>query len=263
MRAQSQRKEKVKKLIPQVVVDLIGYLKTMPLLVKSIKWTAKNKNIRNKYLGESVYILGGGPSLNNFDLSKIYGKNIISMNFFGVHKDKDKFNIVAHCIGEPFPSEGWQDPTAMIDSVNSETYWLHSGSVEQTKHINRRIHYYTPTVRTNSFLFTGEMLHLQGLIYQSTSQMAITVALYMGFKKIYLLGMDHDWLVTRGYSPHFYKESEVTTPADLSKFSYTSMIEISLNLFRTYEYIKKIAEKKGVEIINLSTPSYLDVFPGK
>jgi hypothetical protein len=253
----------VTRIVPQIFIDLLGYVKTLPLLIKSIKWTIKNIRLRNKYFGKDVYILGGGPSLNNFDLSEIYGKNVISMNFFGVHKDKSMFNIVAHCIGEPYPSEGWQDPRTMIESVNSETYWLHSGSIEKTKHIKNKIYYYTPIVRVNSFIFTGQTLHIQGIVYQSTSQMAIAIAMYMGFKKIYLLGMDHDWLVTRGYSPHFYEESEKTTPADLSKFSYTSMIEISLNLFRTYEFLKQVAHNKGVEIYNLSSPSYLDVFPRK
>ncbi len=258
---ESKIKNKAKRIVPQVFIDLLGYARTLPLLIKSIKWTLKNSRLKDKYFGKNVYILGGGPSLNNFDLSKIYGENIISMNFFGMHEDKNKFNIVAHCIGEPYPSEGWQDPRRMMEAVNSETYWLHSGNIEKTKNINNKIHYYTPVVRANSFVFTGQTLHIQGLVYQSTSQMAIVIALYMGFKKIYLLGMDHDWLVTRGNSPHFYEESEKTTPADLSKFSYTSMIEISLSLFRTYEFLKQVARNEGAEIYNLSSPSYLDVFP--
>jgi hypothetical protein len=38
------------------------------------------------------------------------------------------------------------------------------------------------------------------------------------------------------------------------------MIEISLNLFKTYEMLRIISIKEGSEIINLSEPSYLDVF---
>jgi hypothetical protein len=90
--------------------------------------------------------------------------------------------------------------------------------------------------------------------------MAISIAMYMGFKKIYLLGLDHDWLVTRGNSPHFYQENKNTVSADLSIFTYTEMIEISLNLFKTYEKLRIISIKEGSEIINLSEPSYLDVF---
>lgn len=256
-----QKKDLIKKFVPPFFVDMVGYVKGVPYLIKSIKWTLRNRTVHNKYWGQTVYILGSGPSLNNFDLSKIYGESIISMNFFGAHKDKELFNIVAHCIGEPYPSDGWQDPKRMIDSVNADTYWLHSGSAEKTKHINDKIYYYTPIVRANSLFFTGQSLHIHGLIYQSTSQMAINIALYMGFKKIYLLGMDHDWLVTRGYSPHFYEESSETTPADFSSFSYTEMIEISLNLFRTYEFLRRVSSKKDVGIFNISSPSYLDVFP--
>jgi hypothetical protein len=91
--------------------------------------------------------------------------------------------------------------------------------------------------------------------------MAIVLALYLGFRKIYLLGLDHDWLVTRGYSPHFYEEPDHMAKADLSRFTYTEMIRISLDLFETYQKIAKIAAKRGARIVNLSTSSYLDVFP--
>ena len=44
------------------------------------------------------------------------------------------------------------------------------------------------------------------LHYQSTSQMAIAAAIYMGFSEIYLVGFDHNWLCTKEISPHFYEE---------------------------------------------------------
>jgi hypothetical protein len=45
--------------------------------------------------------------------------------------------------------------------------------------------------------------------------MAIMVALYMGFKVVKLLGFDHDWLVSKGISPHFYEEKKGIAQADL------------------------------------------------
>lgn len=108
---------------------------------------------------------------------------------------------------------------------------------------------------------TGSNLAGIALIFQSTAQMAIMVAMYLGFTRINLLGLDHDWLVTRGHSPHFYDEPDHLPKADLSRFTYTEMIRISLDLFETYAKISLIARANGTTIVNLSSTSYLDVFP--
>jgi hypothetical protein len=43
---------------------------------------------------------------------------------------------------------------------------------------------------------------------QSVTIMALEVALYMGFKNIYLLGCDHDWILHLDTSRHFYEENQ-------------------------------------------------------
>lgn len=90
--------------------------------------------------------------------------------------------------------------------------------------------------------------------------MGLMVGLYMGYKKIYLLGFDHDWLCQRNISPHFYDERENIPKADLSKFSYYELIRFSQNMWDIYIKLKSTAIKSGVKVINLSRPTYLDVF---
>lgn len=225
------------------------------------KHLEKNKLLKDKYFGESVFVLGNGPSLNNINLNLMIGKKIITMNHFELHPLKNCFHIVAHCIGEPYKSQGWECPTPMIDGVKSESYWFNIDTIEYFSDKKYLVNYYYPCIHHKNNIIKGDDLSSVALEYQSTSQMAINVAIYLGFKKIYLLGFDHDWLATRGYSPHFYDESDDMNPADMSKFSYIEMIKISLRLFEIYDRLKAIAKRNGVDIFNLSHPSFLDTFP--
>jgi hypothetical protein len=255
-------KKHTKRILPPILLDQIAYLKAALLKIKTQQWLNRNTELRNKYFGKQVYILGNGPSLNNFDLKTIYQHDVITMNHFELHPEKDNFKIVAHCIGEPYLSKTWEDPTSILQGVKANTYWFNADAVNYfSKQSSYDIRYYCSGLRASAIILSGDDLTGVALQYQSTAQMAINVALFLGFKDIYLLGFDHDWLVTRGHSPHFYEEQDGVDKADLSKFSYIEMIRISLNLFEIYLKLNQIAKKRDARIWNLSKPSYLDVFP--
>lgn len=253
----------IKKFIPEVVIDYAVYLSMLFVRFKIFKILKVNRLLKDKYFGDKVYIVGNGPSLNNFDLTKIYDSYSITMNHFEYHPEKDKLKIVAHCVGEPFKASTWEDPMPMITGVMADSYWFNADSIGFFEKLEKKyfINFYLPGVRSNSIGIRGDDLTSVSLQYQSTAQMAINVALFLGFKDIYLLGFDHDWLATRGFSEHFYQENNDAIKVDFSRRSYTEMIQISLNLFKIYEHLKRLAEKNNARIWNLSNPSYLDVFP--
>jgi hypothetical protein len=251
-----------KRFLPAIFLDQISFVGALLTLARTRRMLNRNAELRDKYLGQSVYILGNGPSLNNFDLKTIRGHEVITMNHFELHPQKDEFKIVAHCIGEPYSSSTWEDPMPMLNGVKADTYWVNVDAVPFfSKQESCDVRYYLPGLRASALMLNGDDLTGVALQYQSTAQMAINVALFLGFKDIYLLGFDHDWLVTRGHSPHFYEERDNVDKADLSQFAYIDMIRISLKLFEIYVKLGQIAKKRDARIWNLSKPSYLDVFP--
>lgn len=252
----------VKVLLPPILLDAFRCLMQIFVLIKNWRLVHRNTALKNKYFDEAVYILGNGPSLNNYNLKLIAPYKVITMNHFELHPMKKELNIVAHCIGEPYKSSTWEDPSPMLNGVVADTYWFNmdAKSFFSGRKINN-VYFYLQSPFGACFLSERNNLAGVALPFQSTSQMAIYVAMYMGFKKIYLLGLDHDWLVTRGHSPHFYEEREGVERGDLSGFTYTEMIKISLNLFNIYSVIKKIADRHRIKIYNISNPTYLDVFP--
>lgn len=261
-RREKEIKNKLKYWVPQSFLDMKEYLGALHLLQRIGKDVLeRNKRLHNKYQNQTVYILANGPSLNNFDLNQIRDTCVITMNHFERHPAKDRFKIVAHCIGEPFASTTWEDPYPMINNISAETFWFNIDAYYFFRQgLPDNYHLYSPGIAPRMRYLEGKDLGTVALRYQSAAQMAIMIAIYLGFDRIYLLGFDHDWLVSREHSTHFYEETEDLPKADLAIFSYREKIEMSLNLFLIYERIRCLADKEGIRIINLSRPSYLDIF---
>lgn len=252
--------------VPPIARYTLRYGRALLAGVRHRSLLNRNKPVAATKSGKSVYILGNGPSLNNFDLSTVYDSDVITMNYFHLHPQLEQFNIVAHCIGEPFSSDSWINPDAMVENTPAQSYWfnLDANRFAEGRYSGRQIHYYLPGVAADFDVLSTADLSAPTLQYQSTAQMAIMIAMYLGYADVYLLGFDHDWLATRGYSPHFYAEEGTDSgivKADFSGISYKTMIEISKNLFDVYAAIRKISLRLGVNIVNLSEPTFLDIFP--
>jgi len=261
-RVDKLRKNTFKRYLPPIAVDLKNYFISLKNEFFYRDKLKENKVFFKKYIGEDVYVIGNGPSLNNFDLKKIAGKKIISMNHFELHPMKDSFEIVAHCIGEPIDSYSWENPTNMLSNINADSFWFNFNTSKffESNPINKKIYYYLQGTAFPFFDVKKIDLTKICLPYESTAQMSIAIAIYMGFKNIYLLGFDHDFLAIKNISTHFYEERDGVTLSDWSRLKYIERIKMVLKLFSIYDQLKIIADESSINIVNKSNPSYLDVF---
>jgi hypothetical protein len=100
---------------------------------------------------------------------------------------------------------------------------------------------------------------------QSVPIMALMLALYMGCKKIYLLGTEHDQFLTGRYT-HFYERSPVSGK-DLSVDSQGRVLSSRYDefnalarLWRQYRWLRRCAEEAGATIYNATLGGALDEF---
>jgi hypothetical protein len=253
---------KTQDLLPKLLIDgyhlFRGYARYPALhriLGSNLAW-------RNAFDGERVYVIANGPSLVSFDRSEFRGRRVIVMNSFDRADWKGEVDIVAHCIGEPRGSSAWSDPSATINGTASASYWMHFSSLGQFSGVteDKKMHYVLPGF--GSHLWGSRRVRLEGVTlgYQTTAQLAIMVALYMGFKDIILLGFDHDWLANPDFSRHFYS-SEKDSLDILSTFSYYRLIRLILHMWEIYYALRDAAANHGATIRNMTPDSYLDVFP--
>lgn len=95
----------------------------------------------------------------------------------------------------------------------------------------------------------------------SVSELAITIAVYMGFEKIYLLGIDHDWF--NGLFVYFYdhKTQHALKPDEkqLDVVDAEFQMRRHAEIFRKYKYLYGI--KQNIYNANANPNHYLDVFP--
>ena len=101
---------------------------------------------------------------------------------------------------------------------------------------------------------------------RTSPHIATYLALYLGAKKVFFLGIDHDWILHYGKTVHFYDEKKsVLTQANYNEWSkdFGTVLESHVRLWRVYKEIKSYADKKGIDMINCTPGSLLDVLPMK
>ena len=103
---------------------------------------------------------------------------------------------------------------------------------------------------------------------QSVPIDCIQIAMYMGFKEIYLIGVEHDFILNNSYS-YFY-ERKKSIIGDKNKFwaneknevvvDFQSKLTIANEMWKGYTLLKSISDCKGIKIYNATKGGILDVF---
>ncbi len=101
---------------------------------------------------------------------------------------------------------------------------------------------------------------------QSVPIMGIMLAMYMGFKEIYLLGTEHNELVTNQYKHAFWarlgEETNYTTDENGQVIvPKVESLRCIYNLFYQYKILHQIADHNGITIMNATLGGFLDEFP--
>ncbi|MDQ7004670.1 MAG: hypothetical protein Q9N67_07045 [Ghiorsea sp.] len=97
----------------------------------------------------------------------------------------------------------------------------------------------------------------------SVSELAISVALYLGFKENYILGFDHNWFEGGGYfdNEKYNKYFEDTTAERFKRLKLDSLyhMQIHSKIFYKYKQLQKL--KSNIYNANANANSYVDAFP--
>lgn len=101
---------------------------------------------------------------------------------------------------------------------------------------------------------------------------SIMSAMREGFRRIVLIGADHNWSKTLwvternkvvSIQPHFYKDDDKELRRAEEIFSKVRLHEVYENYaiaFRSYHNLKAYTDRRGVEILNATPGSFIDAF---
>lgn len=228
--------------------------------------------LKDRHRGERCFIVGSGPSVKQQDLSRLKGEYVLSVNNAFVHPafidEKPKYHVISPVVASHRDNMPIANYVAWLADMEGKTagveMFFHIGdySLVENNHLfsGRTIHWveYTNT-RDVDFQTPVDLQRIPPI--WSVSETAITVALYLGFEEIYLLGFDHDWF--NGLLNYFYDHTKEQKglPEDYSLPQVDSEYQMRRHaeMFKKYKYLYSL--KKNIYNANANKNTYVDVFP--
>lgn len=235
-----------------------------------------------------LYIMGNGPSLrtnldNNLEL--LERSDTLAVNFAA---NTPEFRIVRpkyYVLADPhfFRNISDKNVAALLESLKAVD-WRMTLFVpaKSRRSVARMIGNPMVSVEGFNFLAAEGWTWLEQFMFRLRLGMprprnvlipSIMIGIWLGYKKIYVLGADHSWLKTLdvdsdnrvvSVQPHFYKEDshEVErinrTYLDLKLHQVLESMTIA---FASYHKINAYASRCGITIINATPGSFIDAFP--
>lgn len=230
------------------------------------------RGLKGKYAGKRCFIIGNGPSLTPEDLDRI----------------RDEYSFGSNRIYHIFDKTQWR-PTWYV-SIDNNVINPEIDNIKQSgdypKLLNFKARQFGRQKEDNIhyFFFNQERFYIDPWKgEQSVSSLnedpsryfsrvatvtvsAIELAIYMGFKRIYLLGVDNSYARTMGADGKITVDPTIKSDyfagmkgeTDASGRS-TSLLNIK-ETDHAYELAKEFSEKHGVKIYNATRGGKLETF---
>jgi hypothetical protein len=257
-----------KDLIKRHIQSLEEKMKGIPLLCSS------NIIYRNIHKGQRCFIVCSGPSVKNQNLLPLKSEITFFVSTGFLHPDYSVIQPEYHCTPDilltpQLSLEKYVEWFNLMDkNIGDSQLFLSAADAVTIKQNNlfsdRRVSYLNMGLEWNPaqkpiYDITKKMPGIQ-----SVPIMAIMIAMYMGCKEIYLLGVDLDELWSGKYD-HFYDNEIMRNDVDVNEDgrSTTPLIEmfnINFILWNQFNILKGIAEANNIEIFNATLGGALDIY---
>lgn len=275
--------QKYKEFLPEIITSLYRNVKSTVCHYGHKSLISKNSELENLHINERCFIIGSGKSILSQDLEFLSEEIVISLNNqFEVAGFNDwmsntrvpKYHLCAP-IHRPQTELEWKNWFQKMDEQIPENVSMIFGInptgpsakkiIDKNEFFNTKNCYYYLTGKSFS-LNLRKNINPKKIVFscESASLYAIFYAIFMNFKEIYLLGMDHDYILytteseMRSYKNGIHQKNEFER-----KFGNSFHTQEWLrqhNIFLKYEYLNNIS---SCRIYDLSSKGLLRVFPKK
>lgn len=214
------------------------------------------------------FIIANGPSIKRQDLTLLRDETTLVVNSFHFHPDYARIRPTYHVVVDPLHVADRPNTLDWLRELEKmETPTTHIFPVEGEELFRKHGLFRKKDVR---YVLLSEQRCGPGSVkvdlakpvsgVRCVSAAAILVACYLGFREIYLLGCDHDWLAHPTVDTHFY-DSNPHYPDTMATYTYEAMMEFQLELWREYRGLREFALSRGCRVYNATGGGFLDVFP--
>lgn len=159
-------------------------------------------SLKDKYAGKRCFVAGTSPSVNLLDLNKLNNEFVFTVNRGYMLKEKGLMHSTFHVISDTntFKDEGskWEE---MADF--SKQLFCYAGMKAPPVNMDT-IYFDYIQYQLNKAMSFQDDLTKPLIAYQSVIHFAIQIAYYLGFREIYMFGVDLDFAKNTG---HAYQET--------------------------------------------------------
>lgn len=244
-----------------------------------------NEKFRDIHKGERCFIVGTGPSIKSQNLLPLKNETVFSLSRFYHHEHykliKPKYQVFSGLILHPhvfekknLPYDFYHEAEMKIISDEIFTHCGDKNLINTNQLFNKhQVNYIAPYAGINDIHKIGIDLTQSIFGYYVISELAIQIALFMGFKEIYLLGLDHTWLKevinNRKFDHQFYPlNTGILGKKNLSEFNikvqsgitFQKLITMYSGFHNGYNALKEYGETKGIKIYNATKGGMLEIF---
>lgn len=229
---------------------------------------ARNQELCNRHAGQRCFIVGNGPSIKEQDLALLKNESTFFVNHFYKHPQILEISPKYYAIIDPKLITGeW--PLSMLSEIITNcpqaTLLLNSSYLNIPEIVAYADRANTYWIHSNQFLHEGFACPAdltRGIGLSNVVISCLFSAIYMGFKDIYLLGVDCDGIFRDlvNQSSHFY-HAEKENIGDNDPALVVTSLRSSIQGLRGWAAIANKFEKSPHRIVNLTKGGLLNVFP--
>lgn len=220
------------------------------------------KTLKNKFEGKRCFILGNGPSLTTDDLDRLKNEYTFASNKILYLLDKTCWKPTFYCCDDP---EAIVMISAELSRHDIEYKFLNVSAKNAVKQKN--VHYmfnYTPyklnryDIDFGSICISEDISRYLSIGYTVTFT-SIQLAVYMGFREIYLLGCDHNYSAVINRRGEIKRDSTVQTYARGIPDWGKSVQNVEVTEY-AYKVARKYCDEHGIKIFNATRGGKLEIF---
>ena len=245
-----------------------------------------NEKYRNIHKGKRCFILGNGPSLKTDDLALLKDEIVFTVNqafrldqfkaiqsnyhfwadpvFFQLDMRKPEDRELLHIMRSV--AEFNHDIECFFPIEQKE--FVHKYKLYESFNVN---YYYTPMLMHEGFKGKFDFTR-PSVAFYTVVQWAISMAIYMGFGEIYLLGCDCTSIVAavksilqqndvNEYGYYLDQNEKNRLKKTVGNIDFEVILDACLNQIRDYRRLSEYCQKRNICLINCSAETVLTSIP--
>jgi len=218
------------------------------------KYSKKIKALENTKAGLRCFIIGNGPSITIEDLNKLKDEDTFAFNKIFKVFNETSWRPLYYMTQDRYVVSKEEYEKLELDNIFTGAYYSRkiSGTRSNFVYFDKRVPFGYKNIKFSED--PSKQIYDGYTITYSALQLAI----YMGYKQIYLLGIDHNYqstksknkiIVSNQTGSHFYQGEKNVEVIGLTEYSEYA-----------YESAKKFADSNGIKIYNATRGGKLEIF---